>query len=269
APYVNGTPTVISQIGKLAYGSSFVGNILYYCLQAGTMLILVLAANTSFADFPRLASFHAGDNFMPRQLTKRGHRLVFSNGIIFLAVAGIVLLIATDAKVDRLIPLYAIGVFTSFTLSQAGMAKHHIRERERGGRGGLFVNGFGAFLSLVVDLVILRYKFKPPHTWIGAWIILVFVPVMVFFLVKLAKQYAREDEALVHEVPQAVAAPVRRRLVVMVFVDRLDLAVARAMQFGPAPRPDELRAVHFMIDQHHADVLAEQWREHGLANMGL
>ena len=107
------------------------------------MLILVLAANTSFADFPRLASFHAGDNFMPRQLTKRGHRLVFSNGIIFLAVAGIVLLIATDAKVDRLIPLYAIGVFTSFTLSQAGMAKHHIREKEQGWRWGLFINGIG------------------------------------------------------------------------------------------------------------------------------
>ena len=116
------------------------------------MLILVLAANTSFADFPRLASFHAGDNFMPRQLTKRGHRLVFSNGIIFLAVAAIVLLLATDAKVDRLIPLYAIGVFTSFTLSQAGMAKHHIREKEQGWRWGLFVNGIGAFLSLVVDV---------------------------------------------------------------------------------------------------------------------
>ncbi len=85
APFVSGTPTVISQIGKLAYGGGLLGNILYYCLQGGTMLILVLAANTSFADFPRLASFHAGDNFMPRQLTKRGHRLVFSNGIIFLA----------------------------------------------------------------------------------------------------------------------------------------------------------------------------------------
>ena len=84
------------------------------------MLILVLAANTSFADFPRLASFHAGDNFMPKQLTKRGHRLVFSNGIIALAVAAAVLLLATGAKVDRLIPLYAIGVFTSFTMSQAG-----------------------------------------------------------------------------------------------------------------------------------------------------
>src|SRR5205807_7912370 len=133
--------------GQLAYGTSVLGHILYYCLQAGTMLILVLAANTSFADFPRLASFHAGDNFMPRQLTKRGHRLVFSNGIIFLTVASIVLLLLTGAKVDRLIPLYAIGVFTSFTLSQAGMAKHHITKKEPGWRFGLFVNGTGAVID--------------------------------------------------------------------------------------------------------------------------
>ncbi len=157
-------------------------------LQAGTMLILVLAANTSFADFPRLASFHAGDNFMPKQLTKRGHRLVFSNGIIFLAIAAIVLLVVTDAKVDRLIPLYAIGVFTSFTLSQAGMAKHHIREKEEGWRFGLFVNGTGALMSLLVDLIIIRYKFTE-----GAWVIVVLVPIMVVFLVRLARQYERED----------------------------------------------------------------------------
>ena len=97
------------------------------------MLILVLAANTSFADFPRLASFAAGDNFMPRQLTKRGHRLVFSNGIISLALSSAVIVIITGAKVDRLIPLYAIGVFTSFTLSQAGMAKHHCDCASRSG----------------------------------------------------------------------------------------------------------------------------------------
>src|SRR5205823_1632807 len=122
APFERGSPTVISQVGKLVFGHGAVGGFLYYCLQAGTMLILVLAANTSFADFPRLASFHAGDNFMPRQLTKRGHRLVFSNGILALAAASILLVIVTQAKVDRLIPLYAIGVFTSFTLSQSGMA---------------------------------------------------------------------------------------------------------------------------------------------------
>jgi hypothetical protein len=197
-------------------------------------------------------------------LTKRGHRLVFSNGIIFLAGASIAMLVATDAKVARLIPLYAIGVFTSFTLSQAGMAKHHIREKEKGWRWGLFVNGMGAILSLVVDIVIAITKFEG-----GAWAVIIFVPVMVFFLMRLSKQYKTEDDALAHDVPKAVAAPVRKRLVVMVFVDRLDLAVARAMQFGRALRPDELRAVHFVIDQHQADELAAEWREHGLTNLGL
>src|SRR5262249_35058951 len=178
-PYESGTPTVISQVGDYVFGPGTGGRILFYCLQAGTMLILVLAANTSFADFPRLASFHAGDNFMPPQLTNGGPRLVFSNGIIFLAVTAIVLLIVTDAKVDRLIPLYAIGVFTSFTLSQAGMAKHHIREKEEGWRWGLFVNGMGALLSAVVCIIIAVTKFR--H---GAWVIVVLVPVMVFFLVR-------------------------------------------------------------------------------------
>ncbi|MCU1428538.1 MAG: nucleic acid binding OB-fold tRNA/helicase-type [Actinomycetia bacterium] len=263
-PFDKGTPTVISQVGDLVYGSGGFGRVLYFSLQAGTMLILVLAANTSFADFPRLASFHAGDHFMPRQLTKRGHRLVFSNGIIFLSIAAIVLLLATDAKVDRLIPLYAIGVFTSFTLSQAGMAKHHIREKEEGWRWGLFVNGMGAVLSFVVDIVIAVTKFA--H---GAWVIIVLVPIMVFFLVRLAKQYEREAVALEIDVPKAVVAPVRKRLTVMVFIDTFDLAVVRAMQFGRALRPDDLRAVHFVIDQQHADELAAEWRKHGMANLAL
>src|SRR5947207_15950354 len=133
------------------------------------MLILVLAANTSFADFPRLASFHAGDNFMPRQLTKRGHRLVFSNGIISLAVAAAVLVIVTGAKVDHLIPLYAIGVFTSFTLSQAGMAKHHWTLREPHWRKGLFINGTGMVMTAIVDVIICWTKFKPKGAILGAW----------------------------------------------------------------------------------------------------
>ncbi|HKA94434.1 MAG TPA: APC family permease [Acidimicrobiia bacterium] len=264
APFVEGTPTVISQIGDLVYGGSPLGRFLYFSLQAGTVLILVLAANTSFADFPRLASFHAGDNFMPRQLTKRGHRLVFSNGIIFLSVAAIVLLVLTGAKVDRLIPLYAIGVFTSFTLSQAGMAKHHITQKEPGWRWGLFVNGTGAVLSFVVDIVIAATKFT--H---GAWLIVVLVPVMVVFLVRLARQYEGEDRRLEAGVPAAVRAPVMRKLAVLVFIDRLDLAAARALQFGRSLHPDDLRAVHFVVDQQRADELSESWRDHGLASIGL
>lgn len=263
-PFAEGTPTVISQVGDLVYGGSTFGRVLYFSLQAGTMLILVLAANTSFADFPRLASFHAGDNFMPRQLTKRGHRLVFSNGIIFLAVAAIALLIVTGAKVDRLIPLYAIGVFTSFTLSQAGMAKHHITRKEPGWRWGLFINATGAVMSLVVDIVIAVTKFT--H---GAWLIVVLVPIMVVFLVRLARQYETEDRQLEVDVPAAVKAPIMRRLVVLVFIDRLDLAAARALQFGRSLKPDEVRAVHFVIDQLHADALADAWRQHGLENIAI
>jgi len=263
-PFEEGTPTVISQVGDLVYGSGTFGQVLYYCLQAGTMLILVLAANTSFADFPRLASFHAGDNFMPRQLTKRGHRLVFSNGILFLSIAAIAMLLVTGAQVDRLIPLYAIGVFTSFTLSQAGMAKHHVTNKEPGWKFGLFVNGTGAILSLIVDVIIAVTKFT--H---GAWVIVLLVPAMVVFLVRLARQYESEDHQLEVAVPAAVAAPVLRRLAVLVLVDRLDLAVARAMQFGRSLRPDELRAVHFVLDHDRAHELAASWREHGLANHAL
>jgi amino acid transporter len=264
APYVSGTPTVISQIGSLVYGTSPAGRLLYYLLQAGTMLILILAANTSFADFPRLASFHAGDNFMPRQLTKRGHRLVFSNGIIFLAAAGILMLVVTDAKVDRLIPLYAIGVFTSFTLSQAGMAKHHLTHKEEGWRFGLFVNLTGAVLSFLVLLIIAVTKFT--H---GAWVIIVLVPVMVAALVRLNRQYEAEAAELEEDAPRAAAEPVLRRHVVLIIVDELNVAAARALQYARTLTPDELRAVHFDLDPIRTEDLAAAWGRLGLSRVTL
>lgn len=263
-PYVEGSPTVISQIGDAVFGRSPAGRLLYYLLQGGTMLILVLAANTSFADFPRLASFHAGDNFMPRQLTKRGHRLVFSNGILALAAASIVLLVVTDAKVDRLIPLYAIGVFTSFTMSQAGMARHHLTRRQPGWRKGLFVNGFGAVLSLVVDVIILITKFM--H---GAWVIVVLVPVMVALLMRLNRQYEAEAEELAADVTRAVEAPILRRHVVLVLVDSLDAAAARGLQYARQLTPDEVRTVHFDLDPLRTEELSASWRELGLGRVPL
>jgi len=263
-PYESGYPTVISQVGKQVFGDTGAGSILFYALQAGTMLILVLAANTSFADFPRLASFHAGDNFMPKQLTKRGHRLVFSNGIIFLAVAAAVLVLATGAKVEKLIPLYAIGVFTSFTLSQAGMAKHHRTHKEPGWRKGIFINGFGAILSFVVLCIFIRFKFME-----GAWVIIVIVPVMVAVLVRLNKQYESEARELESEAKAACEAPILRRHVVLVFVNRLDQSTARAIQYARALMPDEMRAVHFALDRHAADELASEWTRLGLARVPL
>jgi hypothetical protein len=201
---------------------------------------------------------------MPRQLTKRGHRLVFSNGIIFLAVSAVVLVVVTGAKVDRLIPLYAIGVFTSFTLSQAGMARHHVRLKEPGWRSGLLINGVGAVMTLVVDIVIAITKFT--H---GAWVIVLLVPLMVLFLVRLARQYETEAEQLELDVPRAVAAPILRRHVVLVFVDRLDLAAARAIQYARTLMPDDIRAVHFVIDEQRADELAAAWTRHGMTRIAL
>jgi amino acid transporter len=263
-PYASGSPTVISQVGKGVFGGGVGGHGLFYLLQAGTMLILVLAANTSFADFPRLASFHAGDNFMPRQLTKRGHRLVFSNGIIALGAAAALLLIVTGARVDRLIPLYAIGVFTSFTMSQSGMAKHHLTHKEPGWRKGIWINGFGAFLSLVVDIVILITKFMN-----GAWVIVLLVPIMVYGLTRLNKQYSAEAEELEHDAPAAALSPILPRHVVMVFIDNLDLASARAIQYARSLSPDEVRVVHFVVDAHHAAALSEEWSRLGLSRLPL
>jgi amino acid transporter len=264
APYEKGTPTVISQVGKLVYGTGPAGRGLFYLLQIGTLLILVLAANTSFADFPRLASFAAADGYLPRQLAKRGHRLVYSNGIVALATVATVVVIATDAKVSRLIPLYAIGVFTSFTLSQAGMAKHHVTHKEEGWRRGLFVNGVGALLSFVVVIIIAVTKFAE-----GGWVVIVAVPVLVVLLLRLNRQYVGEIEELRHDAPKAAVAPIMRRHVVLVLIDQLDVAAARAIQYARSLTPDDLRAVHFAVDSVRATELRWEWSELGLSRVPL
>jgi amino acid transporter len=264
APFNEGTPTVVAQIAETVYGGSTLGQILFYGLQAGTMLILVLAANTGFADFPRLASFQAEDRFLPRQLTIRGHRLVYSNGIVALAAAASVLVIVTGAEVTQLIPLYAVGVFTGFTLSQSGMTRHHLREREPGWRKGIVINGFGAMLSFVVLVVIATTKFAD-----GAWLILVTLPLLVVVFLRVNRQYEHESEQLEDNVPEAIAAPLLRRHVVLVFIDRLDLAAVRAIQYARTLFPDELRGVHFVIDQQVADEIAEAWTRHGMTRIAL
>ncbi len=263
-PYVSGSPTVISLVGKAVFGPGPFGKILYFALQAGTMLILVLAANTSFADFPRLASFHAGDNFMPRQFMVRGHRLVFSNGVIFLSGAAIVTLLGTGGKVSRLIPLYAIGVFTSFTLSQAGMAKHHITHKEPKWKMGLFINAMGALLSFIVLLIVGTVKFTE-----GAWVIVLLIPIMVYGLVRMNRAYTREATELAGDAHAAAQAPTAHRHVVLVLVDELDVAAARAIHYGRTLLSDELRVVHFDLDPWKSHQLVEQWGKLGLSNVPL
>ena len=249
------TKTVISEVGRSVFGTSGIGTVLFYALQIATMLILVLAANTAFADFPRLANFHAGDDFMPRQLTKRGHRLVYSNGILGLAVAATVLVVVFAADVTKLIPLYAIGVFTSFTLSQAGMAKRHVRIKEAGWRRGLAVNALGAFTTGLVTLVIAITKFE--H---GAWAVIVMVPLLVWLLVRMNHRYHRERDALQEGVASFDVSAVRPSAT-LVLVNRLDHETIHALQYAQTIRTSEAAALHVATPRHAEDTetLRREW----------
>jgi amino acid transporter len=252
-PYVSGAPTVISQEAREVFGGG-AGILPYYLFQLASIMILWTGANTSFNGFPFLASFVAGDSFLPRQLTKRGHRLVFSNGILVLALVGIALLVATNSNVDALIAFYAIGVFTGFTMAGAGMVRFHQRTREPRWRLKAVINGSAAVVSGAVVLIFAVTKFTQ-----GAWVVVVAFPILLWILIRLNRQYRREAEALERGAEGAAEAPALRRLVVFVFIDRLDMAAARAIQYARALRPDEIRAVHFVLDDLVAKELKQTW----------
>ena len=252
------TKTVISEVGRAVFGSGGVGTAMFLMLQIATTLILILAANTSFADFPRLANFHAQDDFMPRPLTKRGHRLVFSNGIIGLAIASTALVVLFQADVHKLIPLYAIGVFTSFTLSQAGMARRHLRLREPGWRHGLAINGLGAVTTAVVTVVIAITKFA--H---GAWAVMVFVPVMVWILVRMNHQYSREHAELDEGLEAFERGPAGRPISVLI-VDDLDRKTMHALQYAKTIRSSTTYAVHVDHDPVETERVRARWALLGL-----
>ncbi len=263
-PYVSGTPTVLSQVAKYVYGDGTFPHVLYLLLQGGTMLILVLAANTSFTGFPFLASFAADDSYLPRQLTRRGHRLVFSTGILVLTSVSIAILLVTQAKLDSLIALYAIGVFTGFTMAGAGMVKFHLTHREPHWRRGVAINGTAAVLSFVVLLIFIVTKFTE-----GAWVVVILMPLGVMILLRLHRQYVQEDHQLEVDASQACEAPVLRHHVVVVLVDRMDLATARAIQYARTLSPDHLRAVHFAVDPLDAATLEHDWSRLGLSRLPL
>jgi amino acid transporter len=258
------TKTVISEVGRAVFGGGPLGYALFLALQIATTLILVLAANTSFADFPRLANFHAGDNFMPRQLTKRGHRLVFSNGIVGLAIAATALVVLTRADVHRLIPLYAIGVFTSFTLSQGGMAKRHLRIKEEGWRIGLLINGVGALTTAIVTIVIAATKFRE-----GAWAVMLFVPIMVWLLVRMNHMYEREHRELDTDVPAFDRTKPIEPPTVVVLVDDLDRPTLHALQYAKTIRTRRVVALHVDTGAARSGSLRERWDELGASSIPL
>jgi amino acid transporter len=256
-PRTTGYPTVISQEARQAFGNGPIGDVLFYVMQAATALILYTGANTSFNGFPFLANFVAGDRFLPRQLTRRGHRLVFSNAIVVLTIVSVILLIVTNAKVNSLVPFYAIGVFTGFAMAGYGMAKHYQRTREGHWRRNIAINMASGIMSTIVVAIFAIAKFTE-----GAWVIVIVFPVMVFGLIRLNREYREESEALGEITPEVLSCPPNfSRHVVLLFVNELDLAVIGAIRYGQTLKATELRAVHFALDPAASARLERLWEE--------
>ncbi|HEY4463969.1 MAG TPA: APC family permease, partial [Streptosporangiaceae bacterium] len=258
-PYTSGVPTVLSQEAKLIFGQGILGNVLFYILQIGAASILFTGGNTSFSGFPFLASFVAQDSFLPRWLSKRGHRLVFSNGIIVLTVLALSLLLAVGANTNNLVPFYAIGVFTGFSMAGFGMVRYHLRHREQAWRRRLIINLTGGIYTALVVVIFAIVKFTE-----GAWLVVVVFPIGVFAFIRLNREYRAEDQVLENIGDRRAAGIVPRqpnytRRVVLVFVDSFDLATMAALRYARSLRPTSMRAVHFVIDSARAERLREQW----------
>jgi amino acid transporter len=253
-PRIPGAPTVLAQEATLVFGGGF-GRVLFYVLQVATALILFTGGNTSFNGFPFLASYVAGDAFLPRWLLKRGHRLVFSNAIIGLTVVSIALIIIRGANVNDLVPLYAIGVFTAFCMAGFGMARYHLRRREPGWRHRLVINFSAGVLTAIVVVIFAVVKFTE-----GAWIVVVLFVVLVPALIRLNREYAMEAEVLSTIGDRQPPPPPRyARRTVFVLVDSFDLATLAALRYARSLGPTKLRAVHFVIDSARAEMLRQQW----------
>lgn len=255
-------PTALAQIGRATFGS---WHFLFYLLQAVTAAVLIMAANTAFNGFPMLASVLGRDRYAPRQLFHRGDRLVYSNGIVLLSLAAIALIVAFDANLTRLIQLYILGVFVSFTLSQAGMVRHWRRELATpagsGDRGAILrrmaINAFGACLTAVVLVIVLITKFT--H---GAWIVVIAMPVLFAGMKGVRRHY----ETVAAEV--AVAPGDRPRTLaenhVMVLVSSVNAPSLRALSYARTLRPASLTAVTVAEDPAEVEVMRATWDAHGI-----
>src|SRR5690242_9132076 len=257
APYKLGFPTVISQEADIVFGSA--GHFMFWVVQAATALILYTGGNTSFNGFPFLTSFVAEDSFLPRWMMKRGQRLVFSNGIIVLTVLSVTLIGVVGANVNALVPFYAIGVFTAFTMAGFGMAKYYRTHKGPGWRHKLVICFSSGVLTSIVVVIFAVVKFTA-----GAWLILIIFPVGVFALIRLNREYRTEARVLENLGERRASGvgpsqPNYSRRVVVVFVDDFDLATLAALRYAKSLRPTSIRVVHFVIDTEHAERLRAAW----------
>jgi len=250
-PTLSPDQTILSTMGRAVFGTGP----LYVLLQASTAAILTLSANTAFADFPRLAGIVATDGYLPRQLANRGDRLDLSNGVLVLAAAAGALLAAFGGDVSALIPLFAVGLFMSFTLSQAGMVVHHRRLRGKGWRRRLFVNALGATATAAVTGVVVVSKFTE-----GAWIPTLVIPALVVLFWSINRHYRRVDVALA--CPPGTPLPEIIHTVVVLVGSRVHAGVLEALAYAKSLRPHYLQAVHVSFDTAEAEKMSAVWGEY-------
>lgn len=247
--------TVISQLSRQLFGTGP----FYFILTGFTTAILVVAANTAYADFPRLASFLAADDFLPHQMRDLGHRAVFSNGIILLTLAAAGLIVAFGGETSRLIPLYALGVFTSFTLSQAGMVMHHFKEREARWQTAAIINGFGAFITAIVLAVVAVSKFRD-----GAWIVILLIPSIIFAFLWVRRQYSRVRTELIIAPDELTdlnwQSYNRMHNHVIIPVKSIDRRLIRALQYAKNIKADSVEAIYVDIAGSSKQI-RKQWDE--------
>lgn len=245
--------TVVSQIAVQVFGSGF----MYYFIQFATAMILILAANTAYSGFPLLASAIAKDGYLPRQLKKRGHRLSFNNGIVSLAVAAGILIIIFRAETHYLIPLYAVGVFISFTLSQYGMFRKWLREKGKGWALKAAINGTGAVITFVTAIVIGFTKFLS-----GAWVVCLLIPMIVYFMTSVKKSYEHAAEQLrvgPGSVPDVVPDPENAKHII-VLVESYNKAIIKTINYAKCLSSDII-GFHVSVDDETTEKLVKRWEE--------
>jgi len=252
SPYPTHSETVLSQMSRVVIG----GGPFYWILQFATAAILVLAANTAYGDFPRLSSIIASDGYLPHQFSNRGDRLVFSNGVVFLALAASGLIIAFGGVTTALIPLYAIGVFTSFTLSQAGMVRHHLKDKDPGWRSGSVINAVGAVATGIVTLIVGVTKFT-----IGAWVPIVVVPMIILMFKGIRRHYSSLAGALALTPEEVRRHDLHHTVVVL--VGRVHKGVVVALNYARSMRPDHLLALYVATDEDEQTEMQSEWRRFG------
>ncbi|MFZ4720611.1 MAG: APC family permease [Ilumatobacteraceae bacterium] len=230
--------------------------VMFWLTMIGTFSILILAANTAYADFPRLSSIIAKDGFLPRQFANRGDRLVFSNGVLFLAAVASLLIIVFDGDISALIPLYAFGVFTGFTFSQAGMVVHHIKLKEPHWRASLVINAIGATTTGIIAGIVVYSKFAE-----GAWIPAALIPIMVFTFWSIGKHYQGVKESLA--VPVGYKAK-RHTHYVVVLVGKVNRGVIDAIGYARSLSPERIIALSVVSDPAEERALHEQWDEYDI-----